>query len=423
MKSELRCNSRLLTLGSLRAQGYLLLMLGIFILFSFNFAQAKDKEQTSLLKQSINTQSLLLKNHESDLKQIEKEKKDCSKQISKINNDMLLLEKQAAIISTQTGKLEAEIEQIQKELTENKKNLFALIKKTYLLGKNPSIKLFLNNNEPSVNDRYLTYTRYLAEEQKELIDIINKKRNEVQNKKEELQLKQKEVIKLKDKYQVLKSDLENEKQKYQNKVIKLETTIDKERRELKETEVALKNLENEITRRQKDLADKRKQEALRQAQENISIQSGKTKKYSKEIKTSASYNLGLQTQIGSLPWPTKGSVIHAFGEKRSGEITWKGIVISANVDQSVTAIAAGECIYSGWLQGLGNIVVIDHGRGYLSLYGNNKKLNITSGDKVEIGQSIATLGNTGNFKTNSLYFEIRYEGIPVDPLKWLRKRR
>ena len=86
------------------------------------------------------------------------------------------------------------------------------------------------------------------------------------------------------------------------------------------------------------------------------------------------------------------------------------------------AIADGDCIYSGWLNGLGNIVVIDHGRGYLSLYGNNQNLKISSGNSVHKGDAIAVVGNSGNLKTNSLYFEIRYEGIPVDPKRWLGKR-
>ena len=100
-------------------------------------------------------------------------------------------------------------------------------------------------------------------------------------------------------------------------------------------------------------------------------------------------------------------------------MTWKGILIGGGQGASVSAIADGDVVFADWLEGFGNVLVIDHGNGYLSLYGNNASLLKSSGDSVRRGETIAQVGNSGGQPQSGLYFEIRWQGKPVNPSSWL----
>jgi septal ring factor EnvC (AmiA/AmiB activator) len=128
---------------------------------------------------------------------------------------------------------------------------------------------------------------------------------------------------------------------------------------------------------------------------------------------------GLGRPSGQNMWPVNGSLIHRFGEQLQGELRWKGIVISAREGSDVRAIADGRVILADWLQGYGLVVVIDHGKGDMSLYGYNQDALVSVGDQVRTGQAIAKVGNSGGQGQPSLYFEIRRQGQAVNPQPWL----
>lgn len=414
-------NSRLFSLRPLWTQGLLTLVL-FFLCLLFSNAKANTPNQQKL-KQSITNQHLVIKSHESNLKQLESEQKRRAHKIRNLDRNMSVIEKKTAVLLTEAEQLNDEREELLSALKTQEDQLNELLRKSFMLGHNSSVKIILNNEDPGINDRYLAYTKYLAQKRYNLIQDISKQRKELQKKDEQLTVKKEELANLKTHYNDLKQTLINEKIEQQNTVKDLKDTIDKEKKQLEETAVALKQLENELSQKQKELTAKRKREAEQRQKAKLQAKASAKTRHTQSSSTHQTVAaLGLQRLHGVLPWPVHGSVIHSFGERRSGEVTWKGLVISAPAGKTVVSIADGDCIYSGWLNGLGNIVVIDHGRGYLSLYGNNQKLKISSGNSVHKGDAIAVVGNSGNLKTNSLYFEIRYEGIPVDPKRWLGKR-
>jgi septal ring factor EnvC (AmiA/AmiB activator) len=125
--------------------------------------------------------------------------------------------------------------------------------------------------------------------------------------------------------------------------------------------------------------------------------------------------------------PVKGEVIARFGTTRKTEAgvnapTWKGVVIRAPQGTDVRAVAAGRVVFADWLRGFGNLLIVDHGDGLLSIYGNNESLLRSVGDRVESDEVIAAVGNTGGNTESGLYFELRFEGRPIDPLKWAQAR-
>ena len=127
--------------------------------------------------------------------------------------------------------------------------------------------------------------------------------------------------------------------------------------------------------------------------------------------------------MGKLALPVKGVVSNRFGTARpDSTVLWKGLFIKAPTGQPVRAIAAGQVVFADWLRGFGNIIIVDHGDAYMSLYGNNETLYKQVGDRIQGGETIATVGNSGGNSDSGLYFELRHESHPLDPMKWLAKK-
>ena len=110
--------------------------------------------------------------------------------------------------------------------------------------------------------------------------------------------------------------------------------------------------------------------------------------------------------------------MNRFGTQRQEGSTWKGLFIRSPQGSEVRAIAGGRIVFADWMRGFGNLLIIDHGDAYLTIYGNNDALLKRVGDAVRGGDTVASVGNSGGNPESGLYFEIRQEGRPVDPLKW-----
>ncbi len=123
---------------------------------------------------------------------------------------------------------------------------------------------------------------------------------------------------------------------------------------------------------------------------------------------------------GRLAWPAAGRVVARFGESRAGALKWDGVLLATERGAPVHAVAPGRVIYADWLPGLGLLAIVDHGEGYMSLYGHNERLYKAVGDRVATGDELAASGDTGGSSRPELYFEIRKAGKPVDPRPWFR---
>ena len=131
---------------------------------------------------------------------------------------------------------------------------------------------------------------------------------------------------------------------------------------------------------------------------------------------------GLET-AGNLPWPVRGQVRARFGQARAGgRMRWQGMVIAAERGAAVRTVAGGRVVFADWLRGFGMLAIVDHGDGYMSLYGHADVLYKGANDRVEAGETIATVGQSGGQGRPALYFEIRRAGEPVDPGAWLRSQ-
>jgi septal ring factor EnvC (AmiA/AmiB activator) len=123
---------------------------------------------------------------------------------------------------------------------------------------------------------------------------------------------------------------------------------------------------------------------------------------------------------GKLAWPANGKLIAAYGQTRAGGVKWDGVLVAAEQGAPVRAVYRGRVVYADWLSGLGLLTIIDHGDGYLSLYGHNERLYKEVGERVVAGDTIASVGDSGGRSSPALYFEIRKAGRPIDPRPWFR---
>lgn len=206
-----------------------------------------------------------------------------------------------------------------------------------------------------------------------------------------------------------------------------------------------KALKHQKTRRNSQLAELKKQRRdIRRERDNRAISIGKlaaqrndkTKQQqilladSQRLQTliqtlqleSESFdNASIGDAKGDLPLPMVGRLKHRFGETRAGgQLRWRGVTISADLGTPVSAVFRGRVVFADWLRGFGLMAIIDHGEGYMTMYGFCDSLNKTAGDWIESGETIANAGNSGGQAEPGVYFEIRHDGKVSDPLKWLR---
>ncbi len=132
---------------------------------------------------------------------------------------------------------------------------------------------------------------------------------------------------------------------------------------------------------------------------------------------------GFATRRGSLPWPLEGLVVGRFGEPRTdGRLMWQGLLMKADPGSPVRAVFRGRVVFADWMRGFGNLMILDHGDGYMTLYGHADRMVGQRGDLVESGEVIAHAGQSGGLATSGLYFEIRHNGDVRDPLPWFAER-
>ena len=124
---------------------------------------------------------------------------------------------------------------------------------------------------------------------------------------------------------------------------------------------------------------------------------------------------------GRLPWPASGRIVSRFGTPRLGGLFWDGVMISAPEGREVRAVHHGRVAFADWLRGLGLLMIVDHGDGYMTLYGHNQSLFKEVGDWVEADEAIALVGSSGGRERAGVYFGVRFKGRPVDPAKWCRR--
>lgn len=263
------------------------------------------------------------------------------------------------------------------------------LRSAYTTGQHDYLKLLLNQAQSEKIQRTVTYYQYM-----------NKARiNEI------------------DKFQVTIAQLMTVTTEHQEQVEQL-TQLKKEQEKQKiELDKNKNSRSNTLTSLGKELLSSQQQLAKLKADEaNLAAA---LQKLTALIRAEVDLT-GLSKLKRKLSWPVKGKLLRSFGSKKQGYLKWKGVLLGAPVGRQVQTIHSGSVIFSDWLKGYGLLTVIDHGNGYMSLYAHNQALLKSVGDRVETGEPIALIGQSGGQEQAGLYFEIRHQGKAVNPRLWCR---
>ena len=310
-----------------------------------------------------------------------------------------------------------------------------LLTARYIHSAQDSTALLLSGKDPAEISRLLRYYQYIARAHGQGIQALRGDLLELNALTEQVRTKNAELQSVATKARQEKVQLENKRQSKKQVLSRIGDEIKKNRKEintLKRDEARLTQLIERLA-----LIIKRKEEARQAAIRAQALKREAEVKRQKPGDASKKPSVVARNDIlpdddldglafaklrGRLRLPVRGELTNRFGSPRSDSgMSWSGLFIRAPEGQEVKAVAAGRLVFADWLRGFGNLAVIDHGTGYMSVYGNNDALLKKVGDKVQGGETVASVGNSGGNPESGLYFELRHRGKPFDPMAWVAR--
>lgn len=391
-----------------------LLFILIFAIVSINLiaGETEDaKDNLNKIKKQINLIDKEIKKNSKVKKGLDKSLKKHEKAISATKKEIYKVKKKQKLNKKKLTKLNKKLKNLESELLKRKKLQNEILYQSYIKPKPGYLQLFLEGVNPNEVSRQINYIGFLTRAQNENILKINKTKEDISNTKKTT----KKILKSATK---LRKQKEKSAKKLEKKRKAKKATLNKITKKLKtqkSKKLKLKQDEKKLSSIIKDLMLKLKVEEKKRKAEKKDITS------EKKVVDIKAYKINFAKLKKKLKLPVKGKVIYKYNSKRSDTGTrWKGLFIKAKEGSNVKSVAAGQIIFSDWLRGFGNIIIIDHGKNYMSLYGNNESLLKQKGDYIKGGEVIALSGNSGGNKYNGLYYELRHNGKPFNPLKWTK---
>ncbi|HEU0186470.1 MAG TPA: peptidoglycan DD-metalloendopeptidase family protein, partial [Gallionellaceae bacterium] len=283
------------------------------------------------------------------------------------------------------GRLQQQSRQIERDMQTQQAQLSQLLYQQYLGGKQEYLKLLLNNHDPNQVARELQYYEYIVRYRSTWLKTLRGNLTRMNAVTAQARQKSDEIAALQGEQRKQQQALEKEKRDHQQVLHRIALQLKQQRRE--------------IGRLQRD--ESRLAQLVEKLTHMLSQPGGSGKTALRPF-----------SQLkGKLHLPLKGRIANKFGSRRpDSNIQWKGLFIKALPNQPVKAIAPGTVVFADWLRGFGNLLILDHGQGYMSLYGNNETLYKQLGDEVAAGDVVAAVGSSGGNEDSGLYFELRYEG-------------
>lgn len=354
------------------------------------------------------------------LKQQENTIAQASRSLRETQGTLTELDKDISSLTASIGKLQTQQSQQQNLLS---KQLDAAFKQ----GQHSGLQLILSGEESQRSERILAYFSYLNEARQKSIEELKQTRTDLSAEKKTLEQKKNQQKVLLDEQKAQQQKLEEARTARKKTLTSLEVSLEKDQQGLAELKLNESRLRDQIAKAEREAkarAEREAKEAARvreqvKAKEQQAKKTGSSYKPSESERSLMARTGGLGRPGGQAVWPVRGNVTHSFGEALQGELRWKGMVISAPEGSEVKAIADGRVLLADWLQGYGLVVVVEHGKGDMSLYGYNQSALVNVGAQVKAGQPIALVGTSGGQGEPSLYFEIRRQGQAVNPQPWL----
>jgi septal ring factor EnvC (AmiA/AmiB activator) len=339
---------------------------------------------------------------QTDIRETQMQHDSAQKDLLKIEIELARINKQLAKVKNKIRgeqlklrKLYRKRKSLKKDLKAQHSLLAGQIRSAYMMGRQEYVKIILNIEEAASVQRTMTYYEY-----------FNRAR----------------LSRIKSTTNTLAS-LEVVEDKIKNQTASLKATREQRKRKQAELKTVSGSRARAVARLHSELVDKEQQ--LVQLQEDEQRLQQLIKDLDRaipDILTDPGKRTPFAKLKGRLKWPTTGELEALYGKRRNASrVKWTGVIIRASSGKDVKAVSHGRIAFADFLRGYGLLLIIDHGDGYMSLYGHNQTIYKDIGEWVEAGETIASVGNSGGQQHTGLYFEIRHNGKPTNPVKWCRK--
>lgn len=366
-------------------------LLATALLVAPGAAQENPRESLEALRVRIRTLEERIAKQSVQRDDTAKALKGLELEIGAANRELAALRARGLEQQRRRQTLEAETAEAQARIAREREALARQVRLAFVNGREEALKLLLSQETPADFGRMVVYYDYFNRARSARIETVS----------EELQA----LSRLAAEGREVEAELARLERAKSAQVAKLDRSREERRGLLVELEESLSSADDEVERL------KAREQRLVELVAELSEAMARFPRDSEEPFTSAK---------GRLAWPVPGKLAEDYGQRiGDGTLRRSGVLFSTEEGTPVRAIYHGRVAFADWLPGLGLLIVIDHGDGYMSLYGHNDALLKEAGDWVTPGEPIAEAGDTGGQAHSSLYFEIRHDGKPVDPHDWI----
>lgn len=382
------------------------------------------ENEINALRSKIQSDERMLKNERATLQQTEKE-------LISLNNELAQTQSEIEQARELGRSLKSEADAERARIAETLGKLGDIVVSQHAMGDQGFLKLLLSQEDPGAVERTLIYYRYLANmtadrvadsrvQVEQLVQIENKHtaQQDLLNELLESQKNQQLALEnMRKKRELEIAGLDRQLTKSANRIGRLEEDHRRIRNLVNGLQEAAKNRQlaqaKARAKAQQKLADTQKKQTAADNRNTVTQTVAVVQRVS---------NDGLGKLKGRLNMPVAGKINAVYGSAKAGSgIKWNGIMLAARDGEPVRAIYDGQIVYADWFKGFGQLIIVDHGQGYMSLYSHNSRLTRKLGEHIKANDIIAYAGATGGLSEPGLYFEVRYNGEPRDPLLWVKR--
>jgi septal ring factor EnvC (AmiA/AmiB activator) len=327
---------------------------------------------------------------------IAKELKSAELSVGEMRASLEQVRKDRAEHAEKRAALAEEKREREADLARERRSLADQLRAAYLIGREEPLKLLLNQKDPTTAGRMFAYYSYFGRARADQIDRINENIDRLAALDGEMAAEDERLA-------ALEAQRKSELQRLDQARAKRGVVLASLQAETKSRAATLERMKRQQSGLEKLLRE------LKRAMEKLPP-------------VVVDNNSAFGRLRGKLAWPVDGKLVARFGEERVGGVKWDGVLVATERGTPVRAVSQGRVVYADWLPGLGLLTIVDHGDGYLSLYGHNERLYKAVGDRVAAGEPVAAAGDSGGRTRPEVYFEIRKRGQPVDPRPWFKNK-
>ncbi len=380
---------------------------------------AEKKAELRELKGRIDTLRKEIRRGEASRADVTEQLRETERAIGEANRSLRELAQRQQRAQAELNSFGDQIQALERDVGAQQQQLSGMLHRRYLAGEAAGLARLLSGDDPNQIARDLHFFGHLTRAQADLIESLHQSADAKQQLAARARAQSDELAKLAQLEQRARADLVEQERRRKSVLASIADQLRSQRSEvgaLKQDEARLTKLIKRLQRSARRAATARK--PPRSAAAKPSRRGQADDKAADGADTGSAF----ARLKGRLSLPVRGELVHRFGAPRSGGGTsWKGLFIHAP-GSKVRAVAPGKIVFAEWLRGFGNLLIIDHGGSYLSVYGNNETLFKSVGQNVAAGEAVAAIGSGGDSAQTGLYFEIRHKGQPLDPTKWVNPR-